>query len=196
MHLYVIRHGETWANAEHRYLGALDPELTERGREQATSISKKLPTGIQVMIVSPRLRAQQTAQILNRELNLEPVTMDSFRERDVGVFEGLTQAQAKALHPALWAQNITRQWAVGPTGGESIAEVVTRVHQGLAELAALYPTQAVLLVAHGFLAKVIRALAIGDFSDFYTWQLSNGEMLVLEDFELRTLATVSPFESH
>lgn len=196
MHLYVIRHGETWANAEHRYLGALDPELTERGREQAASISKKLPTGIQVMIVSPRLRAQQTAQILNRELNLEPVTMDSFRERDVGVFEGLTQAQAKALHPALWAQNITRQWAAGPTGGESIAEVVTRVHQGLAELAALYPTQAVLLVAHGFLAKVIRALAIGDFSDFYTWQLSNGEMLVLEDFELRMLATVSPFESH
>lgn len=196
MHLYVIRHGETWANAEHRYLGALDPELTERGREQAASISKKLPTGIQVMIVSPRLRAQQTAQILNRELNLEPVTMDSFRERDVGVFEGLTQAQAKALHPALWAQNITRQWAVGPTGGESIAEVVMRVHQGLAELAALYPTQAVLLVAHGFLAKVIRALAIGDFSDFYTWQLSNGEMLVLEDFELRMLATVSPFESH
>jgi probable phosphoglycerate mutase len=196
MHLYVIRHGETWANAEHRYLGALDPELTERGREQAASISKKLPTGIQVMIVSPRLRAQQTAQILNRELNLEPVTMDSFRERDVGVFEGLTQAQAKALHPALWAQNITRQWAVGPTGGESIAEVVTRVHQGLAELAALYPTQAVLLVAHGFLAKVIRALAIGDFSDFYTWQLSNGEMLVLEDFELRMLPSVSPFESH
>ena len=196
MHLYVIRHGETWANAEHRYLGALDPELTERGREQAASISKKLPTGIQVLIVSPRLRAQQTAQILNRELNLEPVTMDSFRERDVGVFEGLTQAQAKALHPALWAQNITRQWALGPTGGESIAEVVTRVHQGLAELAALYPTQAVLLVAHGFLAKVIRALAIGDFSDFYTWQLSNGEMLVLEDFELRMLPSVSPFESH
>jgi probable phosphoglycerate mutase len=196
MHLYVIRHGETWANAEHRYLGALDPELTERGREQAASISKKLPTGIQVMIVSPRLRAQQTAQILNRELNLEPVTMDSFRERDVGVFEGLTQAQAKALHPALWAQNITRQWAVGPTGGESIAEVVMRVHQGLAELAARYPTQAVLLVAHGFLAKVIRALAIGDFSDFYTWQLSNGEMLVLEDFELRMLPSVSPFESH
>ena len=196
MHLYVIRHGETWANAEHRYLGALDPELTERGREQAASISKKLPTGIQVMIVSPRLRAQQTAQILNHELNLEPVTMDSFRERDVGVFEGLTQEEAKALHPGLWAQNITRQWAVGPTGGESIAEVVTRVHQGLAELAALYPTQAVLLVAHGFLAKVIRALAIGDFSDFYTWQLSNGEMLVLEDFELRMLPTVSPFESH
>ncbi|ETK19924.1 phosphoglycerate mutase family protein [Pseudomonas sp. FH1] len=39
MNLYVVRHGETWANAEHRYLGALDPELTERGREQANVIN-------------------------------------------------------------------------------------------------------------------------------------------------------------
>lgn len=159
-------------------------------------IVMKLPGDIDLLIVSPRLRVQQTAQVLNRELHLELVTMDCFRERDVGVFEGLTQAEAKTRHPALWTQNITRQWAIGPTGGESIAEVVTRVHQGLAELAALYPSQAVLLVAHGFLEKVIRALAKGDFSDFYTWQLSNGEMLVLEDFELKMLPTISPFESH
>ena len=192
MHLYVIRHGETWANAEHRYLGALDPELTERGREQAASIRQKLPSGIEVLIVSPRLRAQQTAQILNHELNLEPVTMDAFRERDVGVFEGLTQAEAKALHPALWAQNITRQWAVGPTGGESIAEVVARVHQGLVELETRYPERVVLLVAHGFVAKVIRALAKGDFSDLFHWQLSNGEMLVLEDFNVKAPPATAP----
>jgi broad specificity phosphatase PhoE len=192
MNLYVVRHGETWANAEHRYLGALDPELTERGREQAASLSKKLPSGIEVLIVSPRVRAQQTAQILNGELNLELLTMGEFRERDVGVFEGLTQAEAKAMHPQLWAQNITRQWAVGPTGGESIADVVARVHQGLVELAALYPERVVLLVAHGFVAKVIRALARGDFSDFFNWQLSNGEMLVLEDFNVMAFPAIAP----
>lgn len=192
MNLYVVRHGETWANAEHRYLGALDPELTERGREQAASLSKKLPGGIEVLIVSPRVRAQQTAQILNGELNLELLTMGEFRERDVGVFEGLTQAEAKAMHPQLWAQNITRQWAVGPTGGESIADVVARVHQGLVELAALYPERVVLLVAHGFVAKVIRALARGDFSDFFNWQLSNGEMLVLDDFNVMAFPVTAP----
>lgn len=31
MNLFVVRHGETWANAEQRYLGSLDPALTERG---------------------------------------------------------------------------------------------------------------------------------------------------------------------
>lgn len=192
MNLYVVRHGETWANAEQRYLGALDPALTERGKAQALSLSQKLPGGIEVLTVSPRLRARQTAQILNRELNLEPVTMNGFRERDVGVFEGLTQAEAKAMHPQLWAQNITRQWAVGPTGGESIAEVVTRVHEGLMEMVALYPTHVVLLVAHGFVAKVIRALARDDFSDFYDWQLSNGEMLVLDDLTVMPLPATPP----
>ncbi|PHN21865.1 histidine phosphatase family protein [Pseudomonas sp. ICMP 460] len=196
MDLYVVRHGETWANAEHRYLGALDPELTERGREQAFSLSKKLPCGIDVMIVSPRLRAQQTAQILNHDLNLESLTMDGFRERDVGVFEGLNQAEAKAMHPLLWVQNITRQWTVGPTGGESIAQVVARVHQGLVELAGLYPKSVVLLVANGFVAKVIRALGRADFSDFFNWQLSNGEMLVLEDFSVAAPPLISPLESH
>lgn len=33
MELVVIRHGETRANAEGRYLGALDLPLNDRGRE-------------------------------------------------------------------------------------------------------------------------------------------------------------------
>ncbi|UQS89107.1 histidine phosphatase family protein [Pseudomonas chlororaphis] len=183
MHLYVVRHGETWANAEQRYLGALDPGLTERGMQQARALEEQLPRNIEVIVVSPRLRAQQTARILNGELNLPLETMDCFRERDVGVFEGLTQAEARERYPQLWSRNITRQWAIGPTGGESIAAVVIRVQQGLAVLAALHPSRTVLLVAHGFVAKTIRALAKDDFSDFFDWQLSNGSLLVLENLK-------------
>ncbi|WLH04061.1 histidine phosphatase family protein [Pseudomonas beijingensis] len=117
--------------------------------------------------------------------------MECFRERDVGVFEGLTQADARERYPQLWSQNITRRWDAGPTGGESISEVVKRVRDVLVELGSKYPSKTVLLVAHGFVAKVIRALAKGDFSDFYQWQLSNGNMLVLEDFEIPTLDSVT-----
>jgi probable phosphoglycerate mutase len=90
-------------------------------------------------------------------------------------------------YPQLWSQNITRRWDIGPTDGESIADVVTRVREGLIELESNYPSKTVLLVAHGFAAKTIRALAKGNFSDFYDWQLSNGNMLVLENFEIPTL---------
>ena len=179
MQLYVARHGETWANTEHRYLGALDPQLTLRGREQAQALAAHLPKNLDTVVVSPRLRAQQTASILNHHLGLPVEIVDCFRERDVGVFEGLTQDEAKKRYPWLWAQNITRRWGGGPTGGESIAEVVTRVRDGLLALESKYPSQAILLVAHGFVAKTIRALAKGDFSDFYDWQLANGQLLAL-----------------
>lgn len=188
MHLHVIRHGETWPNIEQRYVGSLDPQLTDKGRAQAQALITQLPSHIDAMIVSPRLRAQQTARILNAGLNLPIQTMDCFAERNVGVFEGLTQAEARERFPQLWSQNITRQWDSAPTGGESVAKVVSRVRQGLIDLAARYPTQTVVLVAHGFVAKVIRALEKQDFCDFYNWQLSNGNVLVLENFRTPTRA--------
>lgn len=184
MHLYVVRHGETWANAEHRYLGALDPQLTQRGCEQAEALAADLPQNLHTVVVSPRLRAIETANILNRDLRLPVEIIDCFRERDVGVFEGLTQAEVREGFPELWAQKITRRWELGPTGGESIAQVVIRVRDGLLALETKYPSQAVLLVAHGFLAKTIRALAKGDFSDFYDWQLANGQLLALENLQI------------
>lgn len=187
MHLYVVRHGETWANAEQRYLGSLDPSLTERGRKQAQALAEQLPKNLEVLIVSPRLRAVETASILNEKLKLTPEIMQCFQERNVGVFEGLTQAEAKARYPQLWSRNITRRWDTGPTGAESIADVVNRVCEGLIKLESTHPSKAVLLVAHGFVAKVVRALAKGDFSDFYDWQLSNGNLLVLKDFKVSTL---------
>lgn len=96
-----MRHGETWANAEHRYLGSLDPELTALGRQQAQMLREQLPASLDVLVVSPRLRAVQTASILNERLKLSPEMMDCLRERDVGVFKGLTQGHAKKRYPQL-----------------------------------------------------------------------------------------------
>ncbi len=187
MDLYVVRHGETWANAEQRYLGALDASLTERGREQAKALAANMPPELDALVVSPRIRAMETARILNERLVLPMQITDNFRERDVGVFEGLTQAEAKARYPQLWSRNITRQWELAPTGGESIVDVVERVRGGLMNLQSSYSSKRILLVAHGFVAKTIRALARSDFSDFYHWQLANGSMLALEHFELPTV---------
>jgi len=44
-----------------------------------------------------------------------------------------------------------------------------------------------MIAAGGFVAKTIRALARSDFSDFYSWQLSNANMLALEKFKLPTV---------
>lgn len=68
MKLYLVQHGEAKSEKE-------DPErsLTDWGKEEIQRISKAAkPIGVKPTVVyhSGKLRAQQTAEILGRELNL------------------------------------------------------------------------------------------------------------------------------
>ncbi|QWZ64852.1 histidine phosphatase family protein [Aeromonas sp. FDAARGOS 1417] len=183
MELVVIRHAETQANAEGRYQGSLDIGLNDDGVRQIFCLAEKVAVAQQPfdrLLASPLLRTRESAAILSRQLGLPVELVPAFRERDVGLFEGLTQVEARTRYPELWARNITRRWAEAPPGGETIDEVIARVSQGLTELASTMPTmqgERVLLVAHGVVAKVIRAVTMASFDDFFEWQLPNGGML-------------------
>jgi len=152
--LLVVRHGQTQLNAEQRYLGALDPALNDVGIRQAEDLVHSLPHNFDHIICSPLLRAKQTAEIICSLLDKKPIYVAAFRERNVGVYEGLTQEEARAQFPELWRRNITRQWYEAPPGGETIAEVFERVDAGLNDLAKKYSNDTVLLIAHGFVAKI------------------------------------------
>jgi broad specificity phosphatase PhoE len=179
MKLFVVRHGETQFNVEHRYLGALDPELTTRGIAQAAALHSILPAHLDAIVCSPLRRAHQTAEIVGNARGIVPVAIDTFRERNVGVFEGLTQDEAQAQFPELWARNITRLWDSTPPDGETINEVFNRVAKGLCDLYANYAGAVVALVAHGFVAKVARAICRAEVQDFFEWQLANGTVCEL-----------------
>lgn len=94
MKLLVVRHGETAFNAEKRYLGALDPPLNAHGIAQAHSLRNALPPTLDRLVCSPLLRARQTAEIVCKDRSLTLSIDAAFRERNVGVFEGLTQQVA------------------------------------------------------------------------------------------------------
>ncbi|MGL5376465.1 MAG: histidine phosphatase family protein [Aeromonas veronii] len=180
MELVVIRHGETQANAEGRYQGALDIGLNESGRRHIARLADEVAATqapFDRLLASPLLRTRESAAILSRQLGLSVELVPAFRERDVGLFEGLTQVEARTRYPELWARNITRRWAEAPPGGETIDEVIARVSQGFTELASIMQGERILLVAHGVVAKVIRAVSIAGFDDFFEWQLPNGGML-------------------
>lgn len=180
MELVVIRHGETQANTEGRYQGALDIGLNESGQRHIARLADEVAATqapFDRLLASPLLRTRESAAILSRQLGLHVELVSAFRERDVGLFEGLTQAEARDRYPELWARNITQRWADAPPGGETIDEVIARVSLGLTELASTMQGERILLVAHGVVAKVIRAVTIAGFDDFFEWQLPNGGML-------------------
>ncbi len=88
--LYLIRHGATKANREHRYLGRTEEPLSEEGREALKAFQRKGlypdPASLQALFVSPMERCRETAELLFGDC--EQHVIPEFREMDFGLFEG------------------------------------------------------------------------------------------------------------
>lgn len=84
--LALIRHGETQANKERRYLGKTDEALSESGIEILRSYkAQNCYPDVKYLFASPMKRCMETAQILYSELC--PVKISEWEEMDFGEFE-------------------------------------------------------------------------------------------------------------
>src|SRR5215212_3340734 len=87
----LIRHGQSQGNAEHRFGGHTATPLSTRGRKQAEATARILKSESLTAIYSSDLaRAMETARPLANVTGLPIQGTDAFRERSVGVMEGLT----------------------------------------------------------------------------------------------------------
>jgi broad specificity phosphatase PhoE len=78
-------------------------------------------------------RAIETAIPLARAMNIEPMTTGAFRERSVGVMEGLTFEEAAAHYPEQYAALLRRDFDHVLVGGESYRQLLARASRKLDE---------------------------------------------------------------
>lgn len=177
--LLLARHGQTDLNIDERWQGRIDAPLNTTGLAQAQQLALDLPADIDAIVCSPMQRARQTAEPSAQKLGL-PLAFDpDFRERDFGVFEGLTEAEAAQRFPELAARNAAYRWDEEPPGAEPTRAVVDRVARGLQRLREQHGGQTVLLVSHGFVVRCLRFLIDGvDEAEFFTAaRVPNGTFL-------------------
>ncbi|MBX6395401.1 MAG: histidine phosphatase family protein, partial [Alicyclobacillaceae bacterium] len=85
----LVRHGETVWNREQRLQGHQDIPLTDKGREQARAVARRLSTEPWDLVYSSDLsRARETAEIIAKHCGVRVVTDPRLRERFYGRFEG------------------------------------------------------------------------------------------------------------
>jgi len=101
MKILLLRHGETTGDVEERYGGDYDDHLSENGKKQSEELALRLKDrGIQIIYCSPRIRAIESADIVNKVLNVKLETAEDMRERNnYGVLTGMTKAEAKEKFP-------------------------------------------------------------------------------------------------
>ena len=181
MRLLMMRHGSTAGNATHRYVGRQTNEpMSEEGR--AACLRAGIRPSVDVVYVSPLLRARQTAQLCFPCARICPVL--GLEEYDFGIFEGKN-------HRDMEHDQAYRAWVDGGCvgrcpGGESRAEFVARSNAALASLllsAAARDEHEVTVVAHGgtimaafsTFAHDARGTVMPGTDDYFAWQVRTCE---------------------
>ncbi|MDY6917476.1 MAG: histidine phosphatase family protein [Chloroflexota bacterium] len=168
----LVRHGQTGWNREERFRGRVDIDLDEMGMRQAEAVAERL-AGCDATAVysSPLKRAVSTAGAIGRRLGLEVTPLESIVDMDFGEWEGRSVAEVREREAGQF-----RVWALNPEsfrvpGGETLDEVRVRVAAAVDELAAEHQDDAVVLVSHRVVCKVLLCHLLGlDMSHF--WQIA------------------------
>mgnify|MGYP003389995222 CR=1 FL=1 len=125
--LYLVRHGQSAGNAEGRFGGHGPTPLSELGQRQAEVTAGALANeGVSAIYSSDLHRAVQTAEQLAGLIGKPVNASKAFRERDVGVLEGLTFDESKELHPNDYFALVNRNVQHVITNGESYRHLLTR----------------------------------------------------------------------
>jgi len=122
--VYVFRHTQTYDNIRRIFSGRRNSRLTPTGIQQAKELAEKLKDKkIDLMIISPLLRCQQTAKEVLRYHHGVPMEKEPLLlERDYGQLTGKSKLKLMREDPEK-AILYRRSWDVPPPGGESIKMV-------------------------------------------------------------------------
>jgi broad specificity phosphatase PhoE len=149
--IVLVRHPETVANAESRYIGRLDSPLSPRGGRQSAWLARSLENwGADSVFSSPLGRALLTAQAI-APAGVPVSVLGGLSEIDFGIAEGLTYDEIQARGIRL---DYTGDGPVAP-GGETGLAFDRRVREA-ADIIAAGPQRSV-VVSHG---GVIRRLLV------------------------------------
>jgi probable phosphoglycerate mutase len=150
-HLYLIRHGEAWANVQPVVAGMRgDRGLTPRGIAQAERLRDRLARGelkADVLISSTLPRARQTAEIVRPALGLPIIFDDEVQELRVGEADGMSNQEAWSTFGLPDFVNAPLR-PIAP-GGESWATFTLRVAHALHRITSEHAGKTIVVICHG-----------------------------------------------
>ncbi|MDB5647494.1 2,3-bisphosphoglycerate-dependent phosphoglycerate mutase [Methylobacterium sp.] len=163
--LVLARHGQSEWNLKKLFTGWRDPELTDRGVEEARNAGRWLKEqgyGFDVAFTSNLKRAQRTCALMLEEMDLtgiETIRNEALNERDYGDLSGLNKDDARERWGDAQVHQWRRSYDIPPPGGESLKDTAARVLPYYIQtiLPRVMAGERVLVAAHG---NSLRALVM------------------------------------
>jgi len=131
--LVLVRHGESEWNKLNLFTGWRDPDLTEKGIDEARKageLLKKDGYAFDIAFTSALTRAQHTLSLILDELGQRTIPIvenQALNERDYGDLSGLNKDDARAKWGEEQVHIWRRSYDIPPPGGESLKDTAARV---------------------------------------------------------------------
>ena len=158
----MIRHGETEWNSQQRMQGHSNSDLSSVGQAQIQALGqwmKNVP--FDLIYSSDSLRAKQTAEAITQFSGHELKIDLRLREKNLGVFEGLTSEEARERHPEVFRLFKTAGSKYVIDEGESTQQLQDRALEIVEEIRIKHPEERLLLVTHGGFIRVVMKHSLG-----------------------------------
>jgi len=177
--LLLVRHAQTDWNADGRFMGQRDIELSAIGLRQAEAVGRRLARERpQAIYTSDLKRAWQTAEQIHRAIAVscapdQPPALlaePALREMSFGAWEGLNYQQITTEHPEELQAWKTDYLNYAPPGGENALQMLERVFSAHMQIAERHPEASVILIAHGGTLQALLARLL-DLPIERMWQL-------------------------
>ncbi len=179
--LYLLRHGAIEGNDEKRFVGQIDPPLSEKGRQQAKLWHQRLKDYEFSMVwCSDLWRARETAALVCPDWRNTVRVSADLREIHLGEWDGVSMAQIRKQFPELWQARGDNFGGFRPPNGESFADLQQRIVP-VVENITNQTEGKVLLITHAgvirvFLCKVLQM----PLSNLFWIHLDYGALTIIE----------------
>ncbi|MDE5736931.1 MAG: histidine phosphatase family protein [Oscillospiraceae bacterium] len=178
--LFFLRHLKTIYNRDNIISGKEDSEILSGQR-----IINLLPTDIKfdVVLCSPLKRCRSTLSLIPNDYMLSIKYMNELSERNMGVLEGISRAEAKAKYPFLFCGSKIGVSADTPNG-ESIYEVQKRL-EVIANYINVNQDKNILICSHNQIMKILYFTLNGILVTNDAWQcinFPNGVLINVSDW--------------
>ena len=160
--IILIRHGETEWNSQLRMQGHSNSALSAVGRGQIQALGEWMKkVSFAHIYSSDSLRARQTAEAIT-QYSGDTLQFDQrIREKNLGVFEGLTSIEAREQFPEIYRLFKTGGANYVIDEGESTQQVLDRALEFIEEIRLRHPEQRVVMVTHGGVVRVLMKHTLG-----------------------------------
>lgn len=173
--VFLVRHGKTEWNKLRKIQGSQDIGLSEEGVMQANYLSEKFNGNFDLIYTSPLKRAIETANIISKNTNLEPIVIDDLREINFGKWESLTFKEVECKFPEEF-EKWRNDKIEGPLcGGDvSVKKAGRRFKNAIEPIVSKNAGKDIVFVAHG-------GIILAGLIAFFNWDMTMYHKISLEN---------------